>query len=89
MAYSSDTKCKAEAVRLGAIIQMHLADDRWHSFDSTLKYGKRCLRWLEDLEFLGLDVLSGQEKSEADQQADGKGGEEGEPASGSVELSAH
>lgn len=50
-------ECKAEAVRLGAIIQMHLADDRWHSFDSTLKYGKRCLRWLEDLEFLGPDVL--------------------------------
>ena len=50
-------KCRAEATRLGAGLQMHLADDRWHSFDSTLKYGKRCLKWLEDLEFLGPDVL--------------------------------
>ncbi len=50
-------RCRAEATRLGAGLQMHLADDRWHSFDSTLKYGKRCLKWLEDLEFLGPDVL--------------------------------
>lgn len=50
-------KCRAEATRLNAGLQMHLADDRWHSFDSTLKYGKRCLKWLEDLEFLGPDVL--------------------------------
>ena len=50
-------KCRAEATRIGAGLQMHLADDRWHSFDSTLKYGKRCLKWLEDLEFLGPDVL--------------------------------
>lgn len=50
-------KCRGEATRLGAGLQMHLADDRWHSFDSTIKYGKRCLKWLEDLEFLGPDVL--------------------------------
>ena len=50
-------KCRAEATRLGAGLQMHLADDRWHSFDSTRKYGKRCLKWLEDLGFLGPDVL--------------------------------
>lgn len=50
-------ECRAEATRIGAGLQMHLADDRWHSFDSTLKYGKRCLKWLEDLEFLGPDVL--------------------------------
>ncbi len=49
--------CRAEANRLDAGLQMHLADDRWHSFDSTLKYGKRCLKWLEDLGFLGPDVL--------------------------------
>lgn len=49
--------CRAEATRIGAGLQMHLADDRWHSFDSTIKYGKRCLRWLEDLGFLGPDVL--------------------------------
>jgi 5-methylthioadenosine/S-adenosylhomocysteine deaminase len=50
-------KCRAEATRLGTGLQMHLADDRWHSFDSTRKYGKRCLKWLEDLGFLGPDVL--------------------------------
>ena len=50
-------ECRAEATRLKAGLQMHLADDRWHSFDSTLKYGKRCLKWLEDLGFLGPDVL--------------------------------
>lgn len=50
-------RCRAEATRINAGLQMHLADDRWHSFDSTLKYGKRCLKWLEDLEFLGPDVL--------------------------------
>lgn len=49
--------CKAEAQRLGTIIQMHLNDDRWHSFVSTLQYGKRSLKWLEDLGFLGPDVL--------------------------------
>ena len=49
--------CRAEADRLGAGLQMHMADDRWHSFDSTLKYGKRALKWLEDLGFLGPDVL--------------------------------
>lgn len=50
-------RCRAEATRLGSVIQMHLADDRWHSFHSTLHYGKRCLKWLEDLDFLGPDVL--------------------------------
>ena len=29
-------RCRAEATRIGAGLQMHLADDRWHSFDSTL-----------------------------------------------------
>lgn len=50
-------RCRAEADRLGVGLQMHLADDRWHSFHSTLHYGKRCLKWLEDLGFLGPDVL--------------------------------
>lgn len=50
-------ECRAEATRLKTGLQMHLADDRWHSFDSTRKYGKRCLKWLEDLGFLGPDVL--------------------------------
>ena len=50
-------RCAAEASRLGVILQMHLADDRWHSFDSTRKYGKRCLKWLEDLGILGPNCL--------------------------------
>lgn len=50
-------RCRAEADRLGVGLQMHLADDRWHTFHSTLHYGKRCLKWLEDLGFLGPDVL--------------------------------
>ncbi len=49
--------CKAEAERLGVNLQMHLADDRWHSFDSERKYGMRCLRWLETLGILGPDML--------------------------------
>lgn len=50
-------QCRAEATRLGSLIKMHLADDRWHTFHSTLHYGQRCLKWLESLEFLGPDVL--------------------------------
>jgi cytosine/adenosine deaminase-related metal-dependent hydrolase len=34
-----------------------MADDRWHNLDSTRKYGKRPTRYLEDLGFLGPDVL--------------------------------
>ncbi|MGD1816357.1 MAG: amidohydrolase family protein [Pleomorphochaeta sp.] len=38
-------------------IMMHLSDSRYHTTDSTLKYGKRPVKWLEDLGFLGPDVL--------------------------------
>jgi 5-methylthioadenosine/S-adenosylhomocysteine deaminase len=34
-----------------------MADDRWHNFDSTRKYGKRPTRYLEDIGFLGPDLL--------------------------------
>lgn len=36
---------------------MHMADDRWHNFDAMRKYGKRPTRYLEDIGFLGPDVL--------------------------------
>ncbi|MBI9103836.1 MAG: amidohydrolase family protein [Spirochaetales bacterium] len=42
---------------LGCGIMMHMADDRWHNFDATRKYGKRPTRYLEDIGFLGPDVL--------------------------------
>lgn len=41
----------------GCGIMMHLSDSRYHTTDSTLKYGKRPVKWLEDLGFLGPDVL--------------------------------
>jgi len=36
---------------------MHMADDRWHTFDTTRRFGKRPTRYLEDIGFLGPDVL--------------------------------
>jgi len=47
-----------EARRLGARrIQMHCCDDYWHSFDTTRRFGKRSVKYLEDIGFLGPDVL--------------------------------
>jgi 5-methylthioadenosine/S-adenosylhomocysteine deaminase len=46
-----------EARRRGAMIQMHCCDDHWHSFDTTLRFGKRSVKYLEDIGFLGPDVL--------------------------------
>jgi 5-methylthioadenosine/S-adenosylhomocysteine deaminase len=40
-----------------AMIQMHCCDDHWHSFDTTLRFGKRAVKYLEDIGFLGPDVL--------------------------------
>lgn len=48
---------RQEADRLGCGIMMHMADDRWHVYDSTRKYGKRPTRYLEDIGFLGPDLL--------------------------------
>lgn len=50
-------KVRKEATRLGAGIQMHCCDDRWHSFDTTRRFGKRAVKYLEDIGFLGPDVL--------------------------------
>jgi 5-methylthioadenosine/S-adenosylhomocysteine deaminase len=38
-------------------IQMHCCDDHWHSFDTTRRFGKRSVKYLEDIGFLGPDVL--------------------------------
>jgi 5-methylthioadenosine/S-adenosylhomocysteine deaminase len=46
-----------EARKYGAMIQMHCCDDHWHSFDTTLRFGKRAMKYLEDIGFLGSDVL--------------------------------
>jgi len=50
-------EARRQADNLGCGIMMHMADDRWHNFDATRKYGKRPTRYLEDLGFLGPDVL--------------------------------
>ncbi len=48
----------AEARKRGSRrIQMHCCDDHWHSFDTTRRYGKRAAKYLEDIGFLGPDVL--------------------------------
>jgi len=59
--FSCPTELLVEARKksdeLGCGIMMHMADDRWHNFDATRKYGKRPTRYLEDIGFLGPDVL--------------------------------
>jgi len=59
--FSCPTELLVEARKLsddlGCGLMMHMADDRWHNFDSTRKYGKRPTRYLEDIGFLGPDVL--------------------------------
>jgi 5-methylthioadenosine/S-adenosylhomocysteine deaminase len=46
-----------QARNRGALIQMHCCDDHWHSFDTTRRFGKRSVKYLEDIGFLGPDVL--------------------------------
>lgn len=50
-------RAREEADRLGCGLMMHMADDRWHNFDSTRKYGKRPTRFLQDIGFLGPDLI--------------------------------
>jgi len=50
-------EARAEADRLQCGMQMHLCDDRWHTYDTTLRFGKRAVKYLEDIGFLGPDVL--------------------------------
>ena len=59
--FSCPTELLIEARKLsdelGCGIMMHMADDRWHNFDAMRKYGKRPTRYLEDIGFLGPNVL--------------------------------
>ena len=48
---------REEATRLGSGLMMHMADDRWHTFDTTRRFGKRPTRYLEDIGFLGPDLI--------------------------------
>jgi 5-methylthioadenosine/S-adenosylhomocysteine deaminase len=48
---------RAEATRLGSGLMMHMQDDRWHGFDTTRRFGKRPTRYLEDIGFLGPDLI--------------------------------
>lgn len=48
---------RAEATRLGSGLMMHMADDRWHGSDTTRRFGKRPTRYLEDIGFLGPDLI--------------------------------
>jgi 5-methylthioadenosine/S-adenosylhomocysteine deaminase len=48
---------RCEATRLGSGLMMHMADDRYHVFDTTRRFGKRPTRYLEDIGFLGPDLI--------------------------------
>jgi cytosine/adenosine deaminase-related metal-dependent hydrolase len=48
---------RAEATRLGSGLMMHMADDRYHVFDTTRRFGKRPMRYLQDIGFLGPDLI--------------------------------
>ena len=48
---------RAEATRLGSGLMMHMADDRYHVYDTTRRFGKRPMRYLEDIGFLGPDLI--------------------------------
>jgi cytosine/adenosine deaminase-related metal-dependent hydrolase len=50
-------EARKQADAIGCGIMMHMADDRWHNFDATRKYGKRPTRYLEDIGFLRPDLL--------------------------------
>jgi cytosine/adenosine deaminase-related metal-dependent hydrolase len=50
-------EARKHANELGCGLMMHMADDRWHNFDATRKYGKRPTRYLEDIGFLGPDLI--------------------------------
>jgi 5-methylthioadenosine/S-adenosylhomocysteine deaminase len=50
-----EARKKSDELKCG--IMMHMADDRWHNYDAMRKYGKRPTRYLEDIGFLGPDVL--------------------------------
>jgi hypothetical protein len=36
---------------------MHHLDDRWHTYDTTMRFGKRATRYLEDIGFLSPNLI--------------------------------
>jgi cytosine/adenosine deaminase-related metal-dependent hydrolase len=50
-----EVKRKADEMQIGYM--MHHLDDRWHHFDTTLRFGKRPTRYLEDIGFLSPNLI--------------------------------
>jgi 5-methylthioadenosine/S-adenosylhomocysteine deaminase len=48
---------KRTADQMGAGYMMHHLDDRWHHFDTTMRFGKRPTRYLEDIGFLSPNLI--------------------------------
>ena len=48
---------RATADELGAGVMMHMADDRYHVFDTTRRFGLRPTAYLEDIGFLRPDLI--------------------------------
>ena len=48
---------RAAADEIGAGVMMHMADDRYHVYDSTRKYGLRPTAYLEDIGFMRPDLI--------------------------------
>ncbi|MDY6875488.1 MAG: amidohydrolase [Chloroflexota bacterium] len=50
-------KVRATADEIGAGVMMHMADDRYHVFDTTRRFGLRPTAYLEDIGFLRPDLI--------------------------------
>ncbi len=50
-----EVKRTADELQVGYM--MHHLDDRWHHFDTTLRFGKRPTRYLEDIGFLSPNLI--------------------------------
>jgi 5-methylthioadenosine/S-adenosylhomocysteine deaminase len=50
-----EVKRTADELQIGYM--MHHLDDRWHHFDTTLRFGKRPTRYLEDIGFLSPNLI--------------------------------
>lgn len=48
---------RATADEIGAGVMMHMADDRYHVFDTTRRFGLRPTAYLEDIGFLRPDLI--------------------------------
>jgi 5-methylthioadenosine/S-adenosylhomocysteine deaminase len=50
-----EVKRKADEMKVGYM--MHHLDDRWHTYDTTMRFGKRATRYLEDIGFLSPNLI--------------------------------